>query len=85
MAEIASSLPAPPCISLLSLTRRIYVMFDPPLFRSCKQVTSDELESHDLMASDSHNLACILLLRQFHELATDELGRIAAASTGTST
>jgi hypothetical protein len=31
-------------------------------------VISDEMDSGDLMASDSHNLACILLLRHYDEL-----------------
>jgi hypothetical protein len=40
------------------------------------QVISDELEAGNLMASDSHNLACILLLRNHIELRASELARM---------
>jgi hypothetical protein len=45
-------------------------------------VISDERELGDLMASDSHNLACILLLRHHVELTAVENDRNAEASTG---
>ena len=38
-------------------------------------VISDEMELGDLMASDSHNLACILLLRHHAELTEAEASR----------
>ena len=37
---------------------------------------SDELEAGNLMASDSHNLACILLLRNHIELRASESARL---------
>jgi hypothetical protein len=48
----------------------------------CMLVISDEKDSGDLMASDSHNLACILLLRHHNELTEVELSRTAMAHTG---
>jgi len=45
-------------------------------------VISDEEELGDLMASDSHNLACILLLRHHAELTEAEIISIAASNTG---
>jgi hypothetical protein len=48
----------------------------------CMLVISDENDLGDLMASDSHNLACILLLRHHNELTEVELSRTASAHTG---
>ena len=38
----------------------------------CALVISDESESEDLLSSDSHNLACILLLRHHREISRVE-------------
>ena len=44
----------------------------------CMLVISDEQELGDLMRSDSHNLAAILLLRHHNELSAEELTRLSA-------
>jgi hypothetical protein len=45
-------------------------------------VISDELEAGNLMASDSHNMACILLLRNHNELRAAEASRGHSADGG---
>jgi hypothetical protein len=69
-----------------------HIVGDPAVWRTlrslklesyrCMLVISDERELGDLMASDSHNLACILLLRHHVELAAVEKSRNAESSTG---
>mmetsp|Transcript_4221 Transcript_4221/g.5566 ORF Transcript_4221/g.5566 Transcript_4221/m.5566 type:complete len:1055 (-) Transcript_4221:132-3296(-) len=69
-----------------------HIVGDPAVWRTlrtikletyrCMLVISDERELGDLMASDSHNLACILLLRHHVELTAVETNRNAEASTG---
>ena len=77
------------CRFNLSIT---HIVGNPAVWRTLKAcdlesyrsvlVIADECEAGDLMASDSHNLSVIMLLRNHTVLQEAELSRLAASQTG---